>query len=152
MLRLIAIAFLTTFVAISQLLAQKTETKKRLSPVRAFALSLVPIVSGGQFYNGEYKKGLTMVGVQGAGILIAAISCPNVHRCGGSDKKKSDRGGVIFFLGYLWALMDAPVSANRINKNQRQEHLLKFERNQVALGVDPVVLRDGKGVRLTFHF
>lgn len=160
MLRFIMVAFLTTFVATSPLLAQKTETKtetkakKKKSPVLAFTLSLYPIFSGGQFYNGQYRKGLMLVGVQAAGMGLALQDlCLKGAACDSSPG--GTLGMFLFWGGYLWSVIDAPISANRINKQNQQPdhgHLLEFDGNRVALGVDSVVWRNGSGARLTLHF
>ena len=158
--RLIMVAFLSLFVATSPLLAQKTETKteikakKKKSPVLACALSLYPIFSGGQFYNRQYKKGLMMVGIQATGMVLALQNfCLEGAVC--SSSTSGDLGLLAFWGGYLWSVIDAPISANRINKQYHQPdhvHLLEFDGSRVALGVNPVVWRKGTGVRLSLHF
>lgn len=52
-------------------------------------------------------------------------------------------------------MIDAPISANGINKQDKQHsygHLIELGGNRATLGVDPVVSHKNLGTRLTLHF
>ena len=148
MLRLIAIALLMAFVATPPLWAQKTETKKRKSPVLAFLLEAHPAIPLlGHWYAGDVKKGILPTLTNLGGIIVYIESGPHTRR--------EDIGALMSISGWVWRMVSAYIVANRTNEQNRrldQAHLLSLGRNKVALSVNPVVLRDGSGVRLTFDF
>jgi len=84
------------------------------SPWVAFFLSYI-IPGSGQIYNGEILKGLAFTGTFFLGAAIALI--PAIGATSGSDWPTASYIGFgIAGVSYVWQLIDAPVSANRINE------------------------------------
>ena len=109
------------------------------NPWLAFVLSFV-ITGTGQFYNGENKKGVVMLAgaVTGFGMIVSQIE---------NDAIPEDNGvvtaGAILALGSgLWSMIDAPMSANRINREMRQ----------ASFHITPVVTGDLVAANLTVTF
>ena len=140
---------------------------QRKNPRIAAALSLV-IPGSGQFYNGQPIKGVTQLGtvIGGFGFMVSAIEddCSYIFdSCAGGvddpdpddDNWKASLGAFLWLGGHLWSVIDAPISANRINRKGQHTndgHLPKIGGDRVALGFHPVVQRNGLGVRLKAHF
>lgn len=110
---------------------QSTEVNEK-NPWAAFFFSwLIP--GGGQFYNGEKTKGALMLlgGVTGAGVHLY------------SEHDRAFNVGTAVMLGSaIWSMIDAPISANRINR----------EMQQASMQINPVVTDDLAGVSLTLRF
>jgi hypothetical protein len=102
------------------LLQSQIEKKSRKSPWLAFALAyLCPGL--GQVYNGEYTKLAIIYGIAlvGAGIGYVGLSNSNFW----TSKPIPDyavalsvSGITIIALDWLYSIIDAPISANRINE------------------------------------
>ncbi len=92
--------------------------KNRKSPATAFVLSLVggaTFLPGlGQHYNGEHNKGLLMGAVWFTGWFIAAGTADR-----DSEKTGQAIGLPLVFGAFIWSCIDAPISANKINKRLR---------------------------------
>lgn len=134
--------------------------EKKKNPMVALGLSF-PIIGTGQFYNGQYAKGAIQfgAGIVGLGLTLSA---------GGDNKDESDdnpdgdNGGwvrvpgyLLLFGGAIWSLIDAPMSANKINQQNQVEsfgHLFQLDGDRATLGLDPVALRCGLGTLLTLRF
>ena len=133
---------------------------RQKEPWLAFGLSLL-LPGGGQFYNGQHGKGVAQLGavVLGWGLMISAVE-DNYEVYGDMYDPDGDDGsaglGILLWLGgTLWSVVDAPVSANRINQQSQQAgygHLLELEGDWATLGVDPVVQPERVGTRVTLHF
>lgn len=93
------------------------------NPTTAWALSFL-IPGGGQFYNGETGKGALMLGsyVVSAGVFWF-VSWPI--------------GAAGMLATAIWTQVDAPMSANRIN---RQNGLALALGDGVTLGMNPTVI------------
>lgn len=99
------------------------------NPWLAFGLSFL-LTGAGQYYNGEYGKGtIQFVGVAtGLGLAIAGAG-KTVDSLTGPGGESSDGGGLVvggiglIFGCALWSVIDAPMSANRINREGRQASL-----------------------------
>jgi hypothetical protein len=132
---------------------------------QAFLMSFV-CPGLGQYYNGEPLKGLAMQAGFISGIVMMASS-------GISDKKTYDplRGDTVsnteftpyFTMGmalvdiaYIWSWIDAPISANRINKRKLKElkegHLLEYGNERYVFGLDVAPRRKGFAAKATLHF
>lgn len=128
---------------------------KRKSPTTAFILSLVggaTILPGlGQHYNGEHNKGLLMGAVWFAGWIIAARTLDTDY-----EKEGQIVGLPLVFAAFIWSCVDAPISANKINKRQREQntygHMLEFHKKQYTLGIDLNICEKTIGPNLTLHF
>ena len=124
------------------------------NPWLAFGLSAL-IPGTGQFYNEQYKKGLPQLGAAMAGsALVFFAARDNYEDIYGYwvDADKDDRravyGGVLWLGGLLWSVIDAPVSANRINRKGQPGS----EDQGVTLDLDPVLGRNGTGARLVIRY
>ena len=133
---------------------------QRKNPMVALGLSF-PIVGSGQFYNGEYTKGVVQLGAAIVGLgLILSAGGDNTDSAEGNldadnDDWRSIPGYVLLFGGAIWSLIDAPMSANRINRqNQRfsHGHLIELDGGRTALGIDPVTSYKGLGTVFTLRF
>ncbi len=109
------------------------------NPWLAFLLSAV-ITGGGQVYNGETTKGVVMFagGVTGFVMIFSQV-----------DKDASETndglvaaGALLAFGSGLWSMIDAPMSANRINREMRQ----------ASFHITPVVTGDLIAANLTVTF
>ncbi|QQS35096.1 MAG: hypothetical protein IPM56_12630 [Ignavibacteriales bacterium] len=85
----------------------------------AFGLSVL-YPGLGQVYNGEYGKAFLMAGLATLGLAAFYYGASSTDFDGKSD---NDAAGTIALTGviiggvvYLWSLIDAPVSANQINR------------------------------------
>ena len=91
----------------------------RKEPVLAFALSL--LVPGlGQGYNGEWGKGGIMFGSAVVGFYLweySDDSCSNNGYIIYCTRSSTATIGELAYIGsVLWSIIDAPISASRINK------------------------------------
>ena len=121
----------------------RTLSQKK-NPMVALGLSF-PIVGSGQFYNGEYTKGVAQMGaaVVGLGLVLS------------NDDWRSIPGYVLLLGGAIWSLIDAPMSANRINRQNQQvsyRHLIELDGERATVGIDPVTSNRGIGTVLTLRF
>ena len=135
---------------------------KKKNPMVALGLSF-PIIGAGQFYNGQYTKGVIQLGatIVGLGFTLSASGdnydladeAGNVDADG--DDWMSVPGYLLFFGGAIWSLIDAPMSANRINQQSQiasYGHLFQLDGDRAMLGMDPVASRNGLGTLLTLRF
>ena len=133
---------------------------QKKNPMVALGLSF-PIVGSGQFYNGEYTKGVAQMGaaIVGLGLVLSAggdnMDSPEGNLDADNDDWRSIPGYVLFLGGAIWSLVDAPMSANRINRQNRlvsHGHLIELDGDRGTVGIDPVTSRDRLGSVLTLRF
>ena len=144
---------------------------KKKNPWLASGLSLL-IPGTGQFYNDQYNKGLPQLGVAvaGAGLMWWAVrdnyesyesyeENPSWNPLDWIDEEGNDKlfyFGTPLWLGSLvWSVIDANLSANRINQEGEQPdfgHVLELGTDRVTLGMDPVFGRYGPGAKLMVRF
>lgn len=127
-------------------LPQDAEMDER-NPWIAFAMSAV-ITGGGQFYNKQYFKGVAQFSLSAVGLgLLLADTGDDTEPLGTDDPE--DRGtrdaiGAAMFLGgALWSMIDAPISANAINRKLSES---------ASFRVAPMVRHDRIGAQLTLSF
>ena len=92
-------------------------------PVISCMLSFL-LPGGGQYYNGEYKKGGIMTGISFISIIGLVANMSDYDYYDDYDYPSSDRNNnsaaalfALMYVGnYIWSVIDAPVSATRINK------------------------------------
>jgi hypothetical protein len=114
--------------------AMNNTTNRYREPVEAFGLSfLYPGL--GQFYNGQNLKG----GLLAGGFTIAFLSYTVIPEL---SKKPSygDREAVsllAFMVIYLYSLIDAPVSAGRINRANTKGGFPLIETEHLGIGFIP---------------
>ena len=125
----------------------QTELPSEKSPELAFFLSIIP--SLGQYYNGQYVKGMIMTSIHICGVVMVRSN---------EDAENNDLeslGEVIVAGNWLWSLIDAPISATKINRERENflyGHLLQFEVGNYALGVDLTNSRKTYRATVTIHF
>ena len=119
------------------------------------------IPGGGQFYNDEGNKGLVMLAGAAAGIGIVVYgtndkqeeSSESITQTATSitfssryEESSNETAMTIGLLVYLasstWSVIDAPISANRINREARQ----------ATLRINPLVAPDFAGASLSLRF
>lgn len=120
-------------------LVPQTSDLQEKNPWLAFVLSAV-ITGTGQFYNGENKKGVAMLAgaVTGVGMIVSQIEDDAIPE----DNGVVAAGALLAFGSSLWSMIDAPLSANRINREMRQ----------ASFHITPVVTGDLVAANLTFTF
>ena len=137
----------------------RTVAKKK-NPMVALGLSF-PIIGAGQFYNGQYTKGVIQLGatIVGLGLTLSASGDNQDQPDGNLDVDTDDwmsvPGYLLLFGGAIWSLIDAPRSANRINQQSQISsygHLFQLDGDRAMLGMDPVASRKGLGALLTLQF
>ena len=137
----------------------RTVAKKK-NPMVALGLSF-PVIGAGQFYNGQYTKGVIQLGatIVGLGLTLSASGDNQDQPDGNLDVDTDDwmsvPGYLLLFGGAIWSLIDAPRSANRINQQNQipsYGHLFQLDGDRAMLGIDPVASRNGLGTLLTLRF
>ena len=85
------------------------------SPWLAFGLSLM-FPGLGQIYNGDYTKAAIQAGLALGGFgLVSLTGCTECGQSGELQTAAFFTGLGLTFVGYIWSLFDAPISANKIN-------------------------------------
>ena len=107
-------------------------------PVAAFALSFL-LAGLGQHYNGESGKGLLFHAATLIGYLL--ILSP----------KYDDNLGLVFMLGSgIGSMIDAPISALRINRSHGFQSDFSIGSNKFALNLRPEF--KGASLKLSYNF
>ncbi len=132
--------------------------RQKKSPLVALGLSF-PIVGSGQFYNGNYVKGAAQLSAATVGLgLILSASGDNSDTPDGNldaDDWKNVPGYVLLLGGAIWSLIDAPMSASRINREIEREsygHAMELDRDRTAFSIDSLTSRKRFGALLTLRF
>jgi len=143
-----------------------TEIKQVKNPTTAFLLSFL-IPGLGQYYNGETGKGIAIDVAYIGGIVLALTAgirtYEDEYNYGGYYYYENRTeitafywiGFGVSFCAGLYSMIDAPSSANRINRELSQPkwgHLIEFNNDKYALGFDVVPQKQGVGTKLTLHF
>lgn len=116
------------------------------SPGLAGVLSFI-WPGAGQIYNGEGEKAATMIGIQllGLGLIVVAAE-DNVGDIDFDSDDAIGGIGVIAILGnYVYSIVDAVNSAQRINRQREQEYL-----RQVS--IKPINSNNQIGAKFAFRF
>ncbi|MDR0687687.1 MAG: hypothetical protein LBF55_03245 [Prevotellaceae bacterium] len=131
--------------------AQHNANFNRKSPGLAFLFSfLYPGI--GQYYNGQVGKGVTMTVIGTAALVTGAVCAANAV----GEEYVSGRGGgyyapttdetmllissaayVAYFGTWLWSVIDAPVSAGKINRRRERGELSWNIGNGSTLSLNP---------------
>ena len=121
------------------------------------ALGLSVLVPGlGQFYNGQPVKGGIQLGlvVGGYTMFFLAVDDDLVYADGTVLDVDDDNAigglGILVAGGVaIWSIIDAPISANNINKrNQMQAHL----NHKAGYTISPLVKRNKLGATFALQF
>jgi hypothetical protein len=126
-------------------------TYRKKSPVLACLLSIFPPgLCLGQHYNGEHTKGFLLLALYATGSVMLYANEPE------STSIEDFLVGLGLISGsWLWSVIDAPVSAARINREavRKYGHLFELQRKQYSLGLDlaPTMQKD-LTAKLTLHF
>jgi len=120
---------------------------KRRDPVVATLLSVL-VAGGGQFYNRQTAKGLTIVGLEVTGFVgTLYVAASNIFN---NNPNSSIELGVFLpmWLGTeVYALIDAPVTANRLNT---QYHLKRAnEKGLTSFHLSPTLIDQGGSYTFT---
>jgi hypothetical protein len=100
---------------------QSIQGYNRKEPGVACILSLL-LPGGGQYYNGQYGKGGVMTALCIASIFGIAANPYRNYDYGSYDYSYSNSNlsvgffTLLYFGNFLWSVIDAPISANKINK------------------------------------
>lgn len=98
------------------------------SPAVAMLCSAVPLLPGGQFYNGEYRKGLEYVGVNLASVafIMAGTQLMSNDGLTKTDYLKMGIGNIVGMAGayalmtdWWWSIADARAVADELNRGVR---------------------------------
>lgn len=142
MLRFVLVVFLMMFIVTGQVFAHGEK-----DTAAAVLLGLV-IPGGGQIYNEQYTKALISIGgIIVGGTLYGAASS---YSSGNGQR----RAGLVIAGGaWIYSLLDAAWSADRINKRTRRfGHLMEFDGDRITVGVDPVTSRNSLGTMVSLRF
>ena len=132
----LAILLISVLSFAGELQKKLGEEVRDKSPVLACALS-VCVPGLGQVYNGEVVKGLILAGGAFGGAALAAAS---------ASSDFSNQGSVVgISLGvgiacYVWSVIDAPISASRINSETRGRSHVTLDARLARDGVRVVVV------------
>ena len=157
-------------VAVSEERNYSLESEKNAGV--AFVLSFI-LPSGGQFYNGERKKGFVILGGGSLGGILALAEATEtaVKRVdavlteietgkmddGGSDSgsEKIGLAEAVFAGFWLWSVIDAPISANKINKKIRaakRKALYYLGNPEFKLSASPMYSRSALGAKVSIAY
>jgi hypothetical protein len=138
-----------------------TSEREEKSPFLAFLMScLVP--GAGQHYNGDVAKGVIQEVLFAGGITVALAAAASAS--GGfyfEDYSDNGEAETWFWAGlgvagasYLWSIIDAPISAIRINRERERAygHLLEFSSDTEVIGIDLTTNGKTIGAKLSMHF
>ena len=140
---------------------------QKRDPWIAFALSFI-LPGGGQIYNKHYGKAgvLFTATIIGAALVMREVGDDLIGGSNedyqaiyddlvdfGPDDGVLALGGVLGVGGYLYSLIDAPQSAQKINRQgYSYGHLIEFDNDRTTFAVDPVVSRNRFGTLLTLRW
>lgn len=131
----------------------KEKIRGKKLPVLACALScFFPGV--GQYYNGDVTKGLIQEGLFMFGAVLWAVNTGKSMVTFQLDETDLILPMIILSGAYLWSIIDAPLSAIKINKEREKQygHLLEFDQGNYVIGFDLAPTRQGFGAKLSYHF
>ena len=138
---------------------QKLAVHKK-NPGTAFALSFF-VPGAGQVYNGERVKGAVQFMGFAVGAILVLGQIDERVSLWRSDSETITRwskllhlavGGMLWLGSSLWSMIDAPISASRINREEQSAHLFQMNAGRFVVGADPVFRRNGAGGALTIRF
>jgi hypothetical protein len=134
------------------------------SATTAFLLSFV-FPGLGQYYNGQVEKGVIQeVLYVGGFVLLFTAGTKDVEKYHDSYYysyyTRETEITTWYYVGLftaigssLWSMIDAPISANKINKRSNQwGHMIESDSDNRSLGFDVGYMKRGVGAKVTLHF
>jgi hypothetical protein len=120
--------------------------------VLAFVFSFI-LPGGGQFYNGEIDKGALMLGMSVVGVMLL-MNDRDTNNNFFAEPNGTGKIGVLFMLtGGLWSLIDAPISAARINRENEIASGFRISDNiYVDLGMSDYYSKETTFIRAVVSF
>jgi TM2 domain-containing membrane protein YozV len=104
-------------IAKEEIIKQVTKGPRKLYPGVAFALSSA-FPGVGQMYNKQYTKGAIMMGIEIISPIILLYSVYGLDEGWDGDGPLNIIGYSLYGANIIWTLIDAPVSANAINRKK----------------------------------
>lgn len=142
----------------SRLGGEQPRMREKKNVYGAMALSFF-IIGSGQIYNGQVLKGVGQLGLAVVGYTYMRSGSGDDYYFDDYYLGKSDGNNAKFAIGlvlwggtWIWSIVDAGMTASRINKENQYGHLIELGDDRFAFGVDPVVQPNRLGTMLTFHF
>lgn len=135
-----------------------TREIRRKNPALACALSIL-IAGGGQAYNEEYGKAILYFGSAVTCWVIFLRQFEEDWRGRWYIPEYNERQAAFSFI--CWAvvqitqIVEAPISANRINKKALQPRvgkLLEYQGERTTLRINPISVSKGFGVMASLRF
>lgn len=122
----------------------EAQVESRKSPWGAFGLSVL-IPGAGQAYNGQWGKGGLMLGGYLVGGVVMVVGVTNtiddVFSFSNADSDGLIYAGLVVAGGFwLWSWIDAPITANAINR--------RIDAGQVALEIGPQLVAPNRDSRV----
>lgn len=127
-------------------------TKSRKEPVLACVLSFL-LPGLGQFYNGEAAKGAIMLGAGLCGMALMMSSISDELWTSRQSNEKGTLGLMIFVGAWVWSIVDAPISASKINQKNGWTSLPVIDESlAVKLGDLSIDGRTTPGLKFKWSF
>ncbi len=96
------------------------------------------IPGAGQAHNGQWAKGGLMLG---GGLVSVGVALAGANECDSSGDCSLLTAGLVGMFGFwVWSMIDAPVTANAINR--------RVDAGQVALEIGPQLTAPNRGSRV----
>ena len=172
---------------VKDLVGEPTDTRNRVEYSRpivlrdlkspGLALGLSALLPGaGQYYNGEYIKGMMQTGVFVTGVVLALTagtensysshaytdySYYGTYTYYRSNTEEETSEWLYIGIGvaagaWLWSVIDAPLSANSYNDVAARSsygHMIELNESAYVVGIDvATTLEAGTGVNVAIHF
>ena len=140
----------------SRMSGEQSRMRGKKNVYGAVALSFF-IIGTGQIYNGQPLKGVGQMGLAVAGYRLVLSGSGDDYEDYYFGKSNSNTAklavGLVLWGGtWIWSIVDAGMTASRINKENQYGHLIELGDDRVTFGVDPIVQPNRLGTMLTFHF
>jgi hypothetical protein len=135
--------------------AFKKHSGGKKSPGIAFVLSLIVLPGAGQVYNGESGKGIEQFFLVGMGYSTAITASKSGDDDEGKVNGMAIAGLVLAITAELWSVIDAPLSASRINEERGYSKLEIPRPVTPAITFSPINTYQGKiklGLTMTLNF
>ena len=129
-----------------------TAIKSEKSPAIAFGLSVV-IAGAGQAYNEEYNKAIAHWLIMGVSVFLIykGLEGDGSNRSGENVRIGNINFGLIMgLINWMASMIDAPISAQKINEQRRNSQGLSILDDRLML--EPYTSRERRGAMLSLRF